>query len=179
MKFLQIVPLPVADPEIGRWLWALEETRKRTLNLSRGLGQNILDWEGPDGLENSIGSLLFHLALIEMDWLFRDLLGREIPPEVLREFPNTQDREAGRLVRVPGISFERHEARLLSTRQVFLAEFKEMPPSRWRHLCQPVDRPDYECTPEWVVFHLVEHEAGHAHQISALLTRARKHFEGK
>ena len=179
MRFLQIEPLPAADPEIGRWLWALEEARKRTLKLAQGLEQRVLDWEGPDGLENSIGTLLCHLAAVEMGWLHIDLLGREIPEEVMRNFPFSHDRDdEGRLVRVPGASFAEHEARLHATRRIILAEFQDMPVERWRRLCKPMEGDAYECTPEWVVFHLVEHEAGHAYQIAALKRRAGLQFEG-
>jgi hypothetical protein len=37
---------------------------------------------------------------------------------------------------------------------------------------------DYEGTPEWVLFHLVEHESGHAFPISALKSRAGRFFAG-
>lgn len=45
-----VTPVPAQDPEIGRWLWAMEEVRRRrTLKLVTGLDQRTLDWEGPDG----------------------------------------------------------------------------------------------------------------------------------
>jgi len=62
MRMLQIDPLPGYEPEVGRWLWALEEVRRRTLRLVEGLDQRTLDWEGPDGRENAIGSLLYHIS---------------------------------------------------------------------------------------------------------------------
>jgi hypothetical protein len=43
----------------------------------------------------------------------------------------------------------------------------------WRRLRSP-DDVDYRVTPEWAVFHLVEHEAGHSFQISALRSRAER-----
>jgi uncharacterized damage-inducible protein DinB len=179
MRLLQIEPLRAADPEIGRWLWAFEETRKRTLKLAQGLEQRVLDWEGPDGSENSIGTLLCHLSAVEIDWLYVDLLGRKIPEEVMKLLPFADDRDAsGRLVRVLGESFAQHEARLAATRKIFLAEFQDMPLERWRKLCKPMEGDAYECTPEWVVFHLIEHEAGHAYQIAALKRRAGEHFGG-
>ena len=56
-------------PEIGRWLWAMNEVRRRTLRLVDALDQRVLDWEGPDGRENAIGTLLYHIALVEMSWV--------------------------------------------------------------------------------------------------------------
>jgi hypothetical protein len=51
------------------------------VNTVRGgnLDQQTLDWQGLDRSENSIGSLLYHIALVEMSWLFMDLLEDELP----------------------------------------------------------------------------------------------------
>jgi hypothetical protein len=51
------------------------------VNTVRGgnLDQQTLDWQGLDRSENSIGSLLYHIALVEMSWLFMDLLEEELP----------------------------------------------------------------------------------------------------
>jgi len=71
MRQLQITPLDGYDPEIGRWMWALQDVRRRyTLRLVKDLDERLVDWEGPDGQENAIGSLLYHIALVEMDWLY-------------------------------------------------------------------------------------------------------------
>lgn len=67
-------------PEIGRWLWAMNEVRRRTLRLVDALDQRVLDWEGPDGRENAIGTLLYHIALVEMSWLFMD--GARVPDQL-------------------------------------------------------------------------------------------------
>jgi hypothetical protein len=58
------------EPEIGRWLWALEDERKRTKARLEGLPSELIDWPPPFG-ENSIGTLLYHIALIEADLAVR------------------------------------------------------------------------------------------------------------
>ena len=63
--------------------------------------------------------------------------------------------------------------RLARSRKVFLETFREIPGEEWRRLRSP-EGEDYSVTPEWAVFHLVEHEAGHAFQISSLKARARR-----
>jgi hypothetical protein len=45
----------------------------------------------------------------------------------------------------------------------------------WRTPRSPKNE-DYSVTPEWMVFHLVEHEAGHIFQVSALRSRASRFF---
>lgn len=176
MRQLQITPLDGYDPEIGRWLWALQDVRRRyTLRLVNDLDERVVDWEGPDGQENAIGSLLYHIADVEMGWLYGDLKGlTELPPAVKPLFP-LPGREQGRnhLTRVLGVPLADHIARLHRSREIFLEEFQRISPHEWRRLRRPVDE-DYEVTPEWAVFHLVEHEAGHAFQISALKARGTR-----
>jgi hypothetical protein len=64
-----ITPLSTSHLELGRWLWALDDTRDRT---KRGITQDELDWIGP-GVDDLIGSLLYHIALIEFDYLCVDV----------------------------------------------------------------------------------------------------------
>lgn len=168
---LKIDPVSAADPEIGRWLWALEEVRKRTLRLISDLDERLLDWRGPDGAENSVGSLLYHIGLVEMSWLFYDLLQQEFPPEVEELFPTPMADDAGKVSQVVGVSLAEHQRKLARSREIALSYFQIMSLEEWRRLRPPVNVQPYETTPEWAVFHLVEHEAGHAFQISSLKAR--------
>jgi hypothetical protein len=70
-------------PEVGRWLWVLEDTRQLTLESLEGLSPAALDWLPPHG-GNSIGTILYHIAAIEMDWLYAEVLEEPEPwPEAL------------------------------------------------------------------------------------------------
>jgi DinB superfamily len=179
MRRLQITPLDGYDLEIGRWLWALQDVRRRyTVRLVKDLDPRLVDWEGPDGQENAIGSLLYHIAQVELGWLYGDLKGRtELPPTVKPDFPfpsRTPDRH--HLTRVLGIPLTEHVARLDRSREVFLRELHGISSDEWRRLRRPPDfeKDNYEVTPEWAVFHLIEHEAGHAFQISSLKARGTR-----
>ena len=171
-RLLEADPLPGYPPEIGRWLWAMEELRRRTLRLVEGLEPRVLDWQGPEDDENAIGSLLYHIALVEMSWLFLDLEERGFPEEVRAYFPHPMDTD-GRLTPVPGVALADHLARLERSRRVFLDAFRTMTVADWDRRRAPKDT-GYEVTPAWAVFHLVEHEAGHAAQISSLRKRAER-----
>ncbi len=168
--------LPGYPEEIGRWLWALQEVRSRTVRYVQGLDRRTLEWAGPRGDENSIGTLLYHIAIVEMDWLYMDM-HEGTAPESLRgdlPFPFATD---GRLTVVKGVSLDDHLARLERTRKIFLDDLSSMSLADWRRPRTP-PKEDYQVTPEWVVFHLVEHEAGHAFQINALKSRAGRFFAG-
>jgi len=109
-------------------------------------------------------------------WLFGDILLRSKLPEVLEADLPYESRDAeGRLTAVLGVPLDVHLGRLSRTRAAFLETFREIPPEEWRRLRDPAGE-DYSVTLEWVVFHLVEHEAGHAFQISSLKARAKRHF---
>lgn len=166
---MQVEALDGYAPEIGTWLWAMEATRDRTKRYVRDLAQDIVDWPGPDGTENSIGAQLYHLALIELDWLFADMLLRpDLVPAA--EFP-FEPFTGGRLTPVTGVPLDEHIARLDRTRATFLDQMRSIPADAWSRLREPAGE-DYAVTPAWVVFHLVEHEAGHAAQIASLRRRA-------
>jgi len=175
-EILQVTALSGYPDDIGRWLWAMQALRRRTLELVDGLDQETLDWEGQDGRDNAIGSLLYHIALVEMSWLYFDLLQQEFPTEVRSDLPFDAGSGKAGLTRVPNVSLGEHLGRLERSRTIFLDAFRGMTLVDWRRLRSPGG--DEEVTPEWVVFHLVEHEAGHAFQISAMKGRARRFFEG-
>jgi hypothetical protein len=175
-RILQGQSLPGYPPEIGTWLWAMEAVRQRTLRLVEGLDQRTLDWEGLDARENGIGSLLYHIAGVEVGWLFIDiLLQPDLPASLKVDFPFESRNAEGRLTPVLGVPLDEHLGRLTRSRRTFLDTFREIPAEEWRRLRHP-DGEDYAVTPEWAVFHLVEHEAGHAFQISSLKARAKRHF---
>jgi uncharacterized damage-inducible protein DinB len=172
-ELLQVVPLSGYDPAIGRALWALEEVRRTTEQRVAGLSPEVLDWEGTERDEDSIGSLLYHIALVEVSWLYLDIREEPLPPEIREDFPHAMSRD-GRLARLRGEGIDESVARLRRTRRRFLDVMRAMQPEDWVRARDPADT-DYSVTPEWAVFHLVEHEAGHGAQIGSLRRRAALH----
>ncbi len=60
-----VMPFPDCDPQIGCALWMLEDCRSRTRRSLANLNPAAVDWAG--GFNNhSIGTLLFHIAAIEI-----------------------------------------------------------------------------------------------------------------
>jgi uncharacterized damage-inducible protein DinB len=166
--------LPGYPEEIGRWLWALEEARSLTIRSATGLDRRTLEWGGPRGEENSISTLLYHIAIVEIDWLYMDLHEGTVPESLRGEFPFPFS-TSNRLTVVTGVSVEDHLARLERTRKVFLDDMATHSLESWRRPRRP-PKEDYEVTPAWVVYHLIEHESGHAFQIRAITSRAARHF---
>jgi uncharacterized damage-inducible protein DinB len=166
---LILEPLLAGSEATGLWSAALTDCRARTMKAIAGIGQNELDWR-PPVCANTIGTLLYHIALIEVDWLYAEILERPIP-EDLKAMLRLDDRQSnGELTSVQGETASQHEHRLARVRQALLQALGGMTLTEFRRIRH---LPDYDVTPEWVVLHLMQHEAEHRGQIVVI----RKSFE--
>ncbi|MDQ0199934.1 DinB family protein [Neobacillus ginsengisoli] len=161
---LLVSPLPEYEEEIGRWLWCLEDVRHTLMTELTSINQSILD--AKIGKRQTIGSLLYHIALVEADWLYVEVLGAEWDPEIRSLFPLESRSEDGSINHIEGQSLEEHFYRLNKVREVFLSHFRSMDLTDWRKL-RVLEH--YDVTPEWVVYHLIEHESHHRGQIFQML----------
>ncbi|GGH81513.1 putative damage-inducible protein DinB [Pullulanibacillus pueri] len=172
-KRLSVSVLPgCKEEEISRWLWGLEEVRRDIITKLTGISQSLLD--STLGERQSIGSLLYHIALVEADWLYEEVLCSEWDPEIKALFPVAFATEDGFLSHIEGESLENHFDRLSKVREVFLSHFRSMDLVDWR---KPRVIEQYEITPEWVVYHLIEHEAHHRGQIFQLLRELKNEYQ--
>ena len=144
MERYQVTPLAGFDATIGGWLWAMEETGKRTLRLlqNEALDQRLLDWESPEPNENAIGSLLYHIAEVEMGWLLGNIKGlAQMPPDIPPDFPFESGYEVmGRITSVPGVPLAEYLARLDRIQEVFLKEVRGLTATEWRTLKPGADK---------------------------------------
>lgn len=165
---LNIAPLADCDPEIGRMLWMLEDARRETRHRLEGIQPAALDWQHNG---NSIGTLLYHIAIIEMDWLVNEVMEGKMPEAVWKDFPYDVRNDKGILTPVSGLSLDEHYRRMDTTRAHLLDTFRPMTVTefrRMRHLSA------YDVTPEWVLHHLMQHEAEHRGEIATVRTMAEK-----
>jgi hypothetical protein len=73
------------EPESGCWLWAIQDMRQSTLRELEGLASPMIDWLPPEN-ESSIDTILYHMADIEADWPYVEVLEQPLPPEVAALF---------------------------------------------------------------------------------------------
>jgi uncharacterized damage-inducible protein DinB len=158
------------EPTIGQWLWALQDTRQRTMEELERVAPAMIDWLPPDG-GSSIGTLLYHIALIEADWLYAEVLTQAIPAQVMALFPFSDRDEQGRLVQVQGLSLEQLLSLLATVRGLLLDVYRPMDLAEFRRVRSLAD---YDVTPEWVLHHLMQHEAEHRSQLAALRAGAQR-----
>lgn len=163
-----------AEPAIGPWLWAMQDSRERTLEELEEVSPALVDWI-PHEHESSIGTILYHLADIEADWLYAEVLEQPFPPEVAALFPHPTRDEQGRLTQIQGYSLAEHLERLATVRALLMAVFQKMDIADFRRVRS---LPHYDVTPEWVLHHLMQHEAEHRSQIGWLRMRGERQRQG-
>lgn len=155
------------EPEVGAALWRLQEARERTMRL---LSEVKGEWLDRATGGNSIGSVLYHVALIEADWLFSEILEQGLPAELARLFPVEHRDEAGVLSVLAGETLEQHLERLVAIRAVVLERLRGMTGADF-HRARVL--PAYDVTPAYVLHHLAQHEAEHRAEVGAAIRRFR------
>ena len=155
------------SPEIGAALWRLEDARSRTLRLLGEMPAGYIDRETGG---NSIGTILYHLGLIESDWLYAEILEQPIPDEIMQWFPADHRDQEGILTAIRGQSLEDHLARLHVVRQHLLEKLRGMTTEEFR---RPRSLPPYDVSPDWVLHHLAQHEAEHRGELGSMIARLK------
>jgi uncharacterized damage-inducible protein DinB len=156
------------DPEVGRWLAAMRDARARTLRELDGLPADAVDWAPPNG-GNSIGTLLYHIAVIEADWLFEEILGGDGPAWPADLFPFDVREADGTLTPVRGLTMDDHLRRLEAVRELLVRHVAAMSSTEF-HRVRALET--YDVAPDWTLHHLMQHEAEHRAQIWSLRTAA-------
>ncbi|HSM01633.1 MAG TPA: DinB family protein [Acidimicrobiia bacterium] len=154
------------EPGVGALLAMMEDCRERTLRLVEGLDPARVDeptpWHG-----NTAGSLLYHVAAIELDWLYSEVMSKDFPEEAWSWFPHDVREEDGRLTPVLGEALELHLDRLAWVRDRMREELRALTDAD----LQAVRKTDGDrtVTPEWVFHHLMQHEAEHRGQLGEIM----------
>jgi uncharacterized damage-inducible protein DinB len=158
---LELVPAPDVVPEVGLFLAALKDTRRRMREVLSGLSEDAIDKTPPDG-GSSIGTLLYHIALIETDWLLFDILGRPESDWPRELFPLDHRLEDSTLTPFTGETLDQHLQRLKTVRTMLVDNVSAMTADDLHRLRE---RDGYEVSPAWALHHLMQHEAEHRSQI--------------
>jgi hypothetical protein len=111
-----------------------------------------------------------HASYVEAGWLYGEVMETDWDSEISSLFP-VEGWANNQLTHFEGESLDEHLYRLHKVREVLLTHFRSMTLEDWR---KPRVLEEYDVTPEWVVYHLVEHESHHRGQIFQLLRELRK-----
>jgi uncharacterized damage-inducible protein DinB len=156
---------------VGRFVAMLEDTRSRLLRDLESLDEVYLD-RGLPWDPNSISTLLYHIAAIELDWTFADILEtKEFPEETRDWFPVEVRDEDGRLTPFSN-SLQRHLDRLAWTRGHLLEVLRGFTDEDLDRTVTNADDGSKNGI-NWILHHLMQHEAEHRGQIAELRAALR------
>lgn len=141
----------------------LQETRSRLhldlANLELAELDATLPWA-----PNSVGTLLYHIAAIELDWTYADLLLEDFPEAAFEWFPADVRDNDGVLSPVVD-TLDHHFERLAWVRGLLLEALRSISDDT-------LDESRHEGTGAvgvgWILHHLMQHEAEHRGQIGEL-----------
>jgi uncharacterized damage-inducible protein DinB len=159
-------PDPDFRGEFRLWIAAMEEARHQTKTAVHGLGPEQLSWRPPLA-GNSIGQLLRHIALIELDWILTEVcrfplqaLPDDAPAMLHLQDPMADPGPAPLSEYLDALDYARAETR----RRLFPLAASMI--EERREYGGELTRRTFSI--RWILFHLVSHEAHHQGQIAAV-----------
>ena len=164
---------PVAgySPQIGRYVAHMTEVRQDLLHELDGLTVPQLDWH-PDAATESIGTLLLHLDAVEWSWIYQDIFGAGDDA-----YPGSWAEAMPIRVGAPQVQGRRLDAyldQLAATRArtlEVLRGFDDADLARQVGEAEPpagMEPRSTLYTIDWIIWHIIEHEATHVGQIELL-----------
>lgn len=166
MREFRVHVLDGVDVRVGEAIWRLDDARQRTRQLLKGVSDDQVGASPAIG-RNTIGTLLYHVAAIELDWLYADILQEPFPEGSDEWFPVDVRTEDGDLSTVQE-PLAHHLERLAWVRTLLVTRLAALDPSALDELHE---NDGTHTTPAWVLHHLAQHEAEHRGQIELLLGR--------
>lgn len=167
VKRFELKPFPRMDYEVGLLFSMLEDTRRNFKENVKDLTPEELT-RVPDGLVNSVGTLLLHVAAAELWWIQEVLKGEKVPADIARQVGLDIDR---------GPDFSGHLKQAEPRDVGYFFEKLDYARGITRELCLDLKSADldtikigeregrrFEVPVRWILYHVFEHEARHRGQ---------------
>ncbi len=149
------------SPRVAFIFSMIDRVRTRLLRVIEELPDDALDFTPDMKNIETIGTLLLHIAAVEWSWIFEDMDGEDMDYERWKHaFPLRED-----LPQLTGKGKQFYIDRLHEVRKDVHERLRDIDDSS---LHQLIDIGQAEVTVEWILFHLIEHEAMHIGQMSTL-----------
>lgn len=157
MKVFDLEPDPQMSPTIGLLHATVKYNFRRLKRLVKDLTQEEIDYKGPNGKDNSIAQLLWHLAVVDLYWVFR-LQSTSVPDELMEKYGPMYD-DDGKLPNVARVSLktllDQYEVIQEMLREVCLKLTDE-------DLCREVPFENGNlATVRWGTWHIADHSRHH------------------
>jgi uncharacterized damage-inducible protein DinB len=164
-------PVEGYGPQIGRYVAQLNELRRDLKREVEELTIEQLDWH-PDEQTESIGTQLLHLDGVEWSWIHEDIFGASSD-----EYPGDWAEAMPIRVGVPQVTgrpLDWYMQKLDATREKTLEVLRGFTDEDLPRLVGECDLgPGVEkrsrlYTIDWIIWHIIQHEAAHIGQIELL-----------
>lgn len=162
-----ITPAAGYPPIIGAYLAKMDDVRSRTLKYVEGLSPEQLAWSPNDKCE-SIATLLLHIAAAERSWIGEDIMRRpmdewwKIAFPIRFNIPQISGKELSYFTEIlANIREETKDALRTLTDDDLTREIAPLDPSE-------AVNTEKRFSIEWILYHMIEHEAHHKGQIAVM-----------
>jgi uncharacterized damage-inducible protein DinB len=164
-------PVEGYSPQIGRYVAQLNEVRADLLHELDGLSVEQIDWH-PDDKTESIGTLLLHLDAVEWSWIHQDIFGASDD-----KYPGSWAEAMPIRVGVPqvqGRPLAAYLEQLAASRARTLEALRGFTDADLARQVGEGDPPrglephSVLYTIDWIIWHIIEHEATHVGQVELL-----------
>ncbi len=154
-------------PRVAFLFSMMDRTRKRLLRNVEDLTDEEIDYSPDMESIETIGTLLLHIAAVEWSWIFEDIDGEEMDYEKWKHAFALREEDLPQLTK-QGLQF--YIDRLTEVRSEVFVRLRNLDDSNLHTL---VEAGNAEVSIEWILFHILEHEAMHIGQISILKRLAK------
>ena len=149
------------SPRVALFFSMMERTRRTLIRRAETLSKETIDFSPQRQNVETIGTLLLHIAAVEWGWIFEDIAGKEMEYEKWKYGFSLREN----IDQLEGEDVEFYLSQLKEVRQEVFDFLKTISD---KDLDSIVDVDGEKVSMEWILFHLLEHEAMHLGQISFL-----------
>ena len=150
-------------PRVSHLYSMLQEVREKLLNIVDDLPEEILDFTPDERNFETIGTLLLHIAAIEWSWVFEDIDGLEMDYEKFKHaFALRSD------VDIPQLKGKKKQFYVELLKEVREEVYQRMKKMTDKDLEREIRSDSNKYNIEWILFHIIEHEATHIGQVLLL-----------
>ncbi len=152
--------------QLGRYVSLMEDVRRRTLEYIQALSTKQLSWF-PNSKTESIGTLLLHIAAVEYSYIQEDIMKRPMGEEWKMAFPIRFN-----IPQITGKELSYFTDKLNAIRAESKRVLRGLNDGDLDMIITPLEpapgNGDISYSLEWILYHLIEHEAHHKGQIALM-----------
>ncbi len=162
-KTLRKTEFEELSPRVALWYSVMHETRERLFRVLRDLTQEELDYTPNERKFETIGTLLLHIAAVEWSWIFEDIGGKEMDYEEFKHAFALRPE-----VNIPQLKDQSIQFYIDKLKEIREDVYQRLANFEDDDLDKIIGSDSDKHSIEWILFHIVEHEAMHIGQIQLL-----------